>query len=1026
MKKRLLLAFVLILTALLALAACSSDLEDGELDVDPGILDKLPCSVDVTGLEEVSGTVNVQFVNDTDKAAALTSVREIAFVEEDATVYAVDISIKKDGEEITVGKPVTVSIELKSPVLPLDRYVVYHIHDGAATEIVPTVDGNKLTFTVSDFSVFMVVPKHVHTAGQLVVDQPATCKEEGKGHTVCAKCGATVETKKIQTGDHDWDTGRIVIAPTCGKAGTKLCTCKVCSTKKTETIAATGNHTPGAEWLYNAESGKEYRECTTCHTVLEERTPTAPHTNIPFVGVTIGNFVGYNGAIYDYSVFANSAAANAFLSRVTISLFDDGVWSQDHKQITGASFEIYGTDADGALEWAIFGTYSAKEGDLSCAMQVKSYYDAKTGKYYHGYHVDKFPRTILEVNGGLGFNTDKGLYEVSSYVSAYNGAEDRRTIAVKGSFFFGKKDNAPVRLADLPTDTNADYYERFVDGKVYGFNQATGKNAAAFSAAYSEAKISFFADNYLEFRTNGLVVDGDVAPIETVFCGAYRIEMKDGGYEIVFNVSAEYMDGELIPGATDVFTVAYDAATDKITLTDDGTDIVFAYDSSATPTRYVAPAAPDNWDAAKIEQAFRAVGAVQDLTMPKLSGVKAMTVGDLVDGKVTVTCVLARSKGQADAQNYQRETLYAAFYDCGYVGNEYFYLTANNECKFGVAYATADGVTTLTVTIERFDPEYPSAAIADYLTAHSVTDDVIEFKSKYAEGYSFAGSRLLITLRRDADATAVKGALISALTTDAGYGEETATGGRVYYASENKQIVFSLTTPEDGSAGILVSFFDSSVLPIRDYPATAIAAYLTGTSDALPPLSNENAVEYKFYPNEGSSFASYRMDLPTSMSGAAVASGLSDTLKAAGYKANLVAVYQTGRDFYSTYDVLLSPNKEIGIWISGAGGGAGSTESWVEASVFNLVALEGETYAVSVTPTNYSANFRLGERFNFTGYFVVTFNDDNENHTFTVYPDEFTFSEVDTSTPGEKTVTAVYRGNTDLSATFTINVTSRS
>ena len=403
-----------------------------------------------------------------------------------------------------------------------------------------------------------------------------------------------------------------------------------------------------------------------------------------------------------------------------------------------------------------------------------------------------------------------------------------------------------------------------------------------------------------------------------------------------------------------------------------------------------------------------------------------MTVGDLVDGKVTVTCVLARSKGQADAQNYQRETLYAAFYDCGYVGNEYFYLTANNECKFGVAYATADGVTTLTVTIERFDPEYPSAAIADYLTAHSVTDDVIEFKSKYAEGYSFAGSRLLITLRRDADATAVKGALISALTTDAGYGEETATGGRVYYASKNKQIVFSLTTPEDGSTAIVVAFLDSSVLPIRDYPASAIAAYLTGTSDALPPLSDQNAIEYKFYPNEGSSFASYRMDLPTTMSGAAVASGLSDTLKAAGYKANLVAVYQTGRDFYSTYDVLLSPNKEIGIWISGAGGGAGSTESWVEASVFNLVALEGETYAVSVTPTNYSANFRLGERFNFTGYFVVTFNDDNENHTFTVYPDEFTFSEVDTSTPGEKTVTAVYRGNTDLSVTFTINVTSRS
>ena len=583
MKKRLLLVLAVLLLALLVFAACSSDLEDGELDVDSGILDKLPCSVDVTGLEGVSGTVNVQLVTDTEKAAALTSVREIAFVDEDATVYAVDISITKDGKEITVGKPVTVSIELKSPVLPLDRYVVYHIHDGAATEIVPTVEGNRFTFTVSEFSVFMVVPKHVHTEGQLVVDQPATCQAEGKGHTVCAKCGETLETKKIERADHDWEES-IIALPTCGKTGTKLCTCKVCGIRKTERIDATGNHTPGTEWLYNAESGKEYRECTVCHAVLEERTPTTQHTSIPFVGVTIGNYVGYNGAIYDKSVFATDAAVNAFLSRVTISLFNDGTWSQNGKQISGASFEIYATDANGALEWAIFGTYSAKEGDLSCAMQVKSYYDAKTGKYYHSYHADRFPYTIMEVNGGLSFNTDKGLYEMSSYLSAYNPAKDSRDVAVKGSFFFGKKDNAPVKLADLPADTNADYYERLVEGKVYGFNQATGKNADAFSTAYSEATVSFFADNYLEFRTGGLVVEGDVAPIETVFCGAYRIEMKDGGYEIIFNVSAEYMDGELIPDATDVFTVAYDAATDRITLTDDGTDIVFAYDSAATPT----------------------------------------------------------------------------------------------------------------------------------------------------------------------------------------------------------------------------------------------------------------------------------------------------------------------------------------------------------------------------------------------------------------------------------------------------------
>ena len=1058
MKKRLLLVFVLILMALLAFAACSSDIEEGEIDVDPEILDKLPCAVEVEGLEGVSGTANVQFVDETAKEAALTAVKEIVFVDEGATTYAVDISITKDGEEITVGKPVTVSIELKAPVLPLDRYAVYHIHNGTATEITPTVDGNKLTFTVTDFSVFMVVPKHVHTvADVLVTDRQPTCTAEGEGHTVCTACGATVESGKvipkaqhtfgewrtekpascreagsrvhvcsacnksesepIEKLQHDYEAWKTDAPATCGKAGMKSRTCKLCGDRQTETIPATGQHTPDSVWRYNAESGKEYQECTVCHTVLSVREPEKPHVSSPFVGVTLG-FKGYNGAIYDYTVFPTSGDLNAFLSRVTISFFDDGTVSKDGKGITGASFEIYATDEAGGIDWAIFGTYSAVANGLNCDMTVTSYYDGKTGKYYHGYHAEKFPRFILEVNGGISINTDKGLYEVASYVSGYDPDEDRPVVAAKGSFFFEKRNNAPVRIADLPADTNADYYERFVDGKVYGFNRATGTDAVAFAEAYAGATVSFFAENGIEFCTGGLVMDGVAVEMETAFCGSYRIEETEGGYEITFYVSYEYMDGELIPGATDTFTVVYDAAADEFTLVDGGTNIVFAYSAGATPTHYAVPAAPDNWDAAKIAQAFAAVGAVQDLSMPKVPSVKTMTVGAVVDGKVTVTCVMARDGGADAALTYKRETVYRAFYDIGYVGSTDYYLTANSECKFGITYAESNGVATLTIVIERFDPPYPSEAIAAYLTEHSVTDAIIEFKSRYAESYAFNTNRLLITLRRDANAQTVQTALIDALTKGAGYTAETAVGGRTYYASANEQIVFFFGRPEDGSAAIVVTFLDSSVLPIREYPATEIAAYLAGTDDVLPPLSNASAIEYKFFENEGI-FSDLWVYMPATVDGAAAAQTLIATLKAAGYKESLFAMYQQDRGFYITYDVLLSPDKEIGVEIFGYGGGAGTEYSYLYVNLFNLVAVEGETYVESVT-TDYVGCFTVGETFNFTGTIVAHFDD---GHTSTLSPYDFTFTEVDTSTAGEQNVTATYRGNSDLTVEFTVTVT---
>ena len=215
-----------------------------------------------------------------------------------------------------------------------------------------------------------------------------------------------------------------------------------------------------------------------------------------------------------------------------------------------------------------------------------------------------------------------------------------------------------------------------------------------------------------------------------------------------------------------------------------------------------------------------------------------------------------------------------------------------------------------------------------------------------------------------------------------------------------------------------MTFLDSSVLPVREYPATEIAAYLAGTDDVLPPLSNASAIEYKFFENEGI-FSDLWVYLPADVDAEAAAASLIATLKEAGYKEGIFAIYQEGRDFYITHFVLLSPDREIGVEIFGYNAGAGTDYAYLYVNLYNMVAVENETYAVSVT-TDYSGRFTVGEAFNFTGNLVAHFDDD---HVLTLSPYDFTFTEVDTSTAGEKNVTATYRGNADLSVEFTVTVT---
>ena len=249
--KKLWLVFLSVLVAILALTACSTEINDGKID---GI-DKLPVKVEVTGLEGVTGTVEAKPLDEKALADAFAAVREVYYVAEGTDYLAADISITNDGKPVTLGKPVTVSITVPDTfTLSLDKCVVFHIHDGAAEQIIPTVSDGKLTFTVDSFSPFVIVPLHEHVYGEWTTYRETTCAEgkieirscvcgarqtrevgeplghiDANGDNVCDRCGISLD------GTHTHEFGEwtfIGDEPGCGEAGIQKRTC-VCGEEQT-------------------------------------------------------------------------------------------------------------------------------------------------------------------------------------------------------------------------------------------------------------------------------------------------------------------------------------------------------------------------------------------------------------------------------------------------------------------------------------------------------------------------------------------------------------------------------------------------------------------------------------------------------------------------------------------------------------------------------------------------------------------------------------------------------------------------
>ncbi len=80
-------------------------------------------------------------------------------------------------------------------------------------------------------------------------------KDSGNHERSCTKC------KKTEKAKHNWNSGTVTTAATCGKNGVKTLECTQCGTTKTTVIQSSGKHTYGP---WQATETNHGRRCTQC------------------------------------------------------------------------------------------------------------------------------------------------------------------------------------------------------------------------------------------------------------------------------------------------------------------------------------------------------------------------------------------------------------------------------------------------------------------------------------------------------------------------------------------------------------------------------------------------------------------------------------------------------------------------------------------------------------------------------------------------------------------------------------------
>ena len=161
----------------------------------------------------------------------------------------------------------------------------YYYPDDTWTEDVMQDYGGNITWVARECP-------HSYTS----VVTPPTCTEQGYTTHTCSKCGDSYKDTYVdasghsygkwetvdntnhkrtctacktatETKTHDWDSGTIIIQPTCKETGIMTYSCPTCGVTKTETLPVTEDHKYG-DWEMVDDTNHK-RTCTVCKTATE-------------------------------------------------------------------------------------------------------------------------------------------------------------------------------------------------------------------------------------------------------------------------------------------------------------------------------------------------------------------------------------------------------------------------------------------------------------------------------------------------------------------------------------------------------------------------------------------------------------------------------------------------------------------------------------------------------------------------------------------------------------------------------------
>ena len=1043
MKKRWICIFLILLTAVFVLVACDVNIDDGKID---GI-DELPLQVEVTGLEGVTGKAEVKLLTSTQEATALAAVKDVYYVKEGSEFYAVDISLTDNGEEVKVGKPVTVTIALPQAQLPLDKYVVFHIHDGIADEIVPTVSEGKLTFTVEGFSPFVVVPAHVHEYGEWRTYSEATCTEAKTEIRECV-CKAK-ETRRVGEALGHEMRHHAAVSESCTQDGNvEYFSCTRCGKYFLEAEGFTeilpANTVVSAPGHVDADrDGK----CDACGVSLGGEEPQG---DLP---CTV-EVVGANGSVLTAEVRNMSAADKASalaLIRKKYHLDEDAAtYAVDisiQNAAVGTVARVSITLKNPALSLNRYAVYHIHNGDVemiepdvaggNLVFTVSSFSPFIIGPKHLHQPSDLIVETPAScLSAGVG------------YIECVKCHERLETKSIPALPHVDKNEDGTCDVcgANLKEPETP---EVSLAGKLFTFDRVEGEgiNAANYQTAYADATFSFFADNYMEYHVYRSVRGSAVSDFNVVLCGNYAISEGESGSIITLTVTKRYYDDEetMIPFPT--YTFGFDANTASVSVTEnDGmgheATIYYTEDVGATPTLYAPPALADNWDDAVVIAAFRALGADKDYTLPKLDNVLSMSKSDVDMGQVTVTVKMASKMEGGEAASNYIDLLVSGYFNYEWnVGEGKHQIRLNTDDNlfwFTAATGNEGGYPVLTISMGRFAPAYPDAGIVNFLTEHEMTDDILEFTTPWAMDYRFvtdnsenglACIRVYLRFVKGGERhdTEVAAAFTDRLTKEFGYHAQTV-GGRSYLCSEHDQIFLRVVT---GEVGNVVSIYvnDQSVI----YPAAAIAAYLAGTDDEFIDLDNDGVFGYELHSDESDNPTALRLvgKMPFDADAHAVIASFRNDFSGAGYQWGGFATHFGNEEDVSLYHhAWISPDQEIAIIFAAFNQGEHELGdfAYYSVSIVNLTAIPDNNKAImtSLGAAGYATSVNVGGTYTFNGGIAFLYTNVGTGleggGLYTYEYDLLDIGTIDTSVPGNQTLRISLKGNAGIYTDVTVLV----